>query len=184
MTSGSRTPDGGFTLTEMLVALLVISLSMAGLLQTVKMVSRYEQRLVIARRSAIDVDNFAGKLQAELLAQQPLESDTIDGDSRSLAYACEAGRRTGPHDCHLTAPGGSFTYISDEQTSNNWPMPDFKPGEVHRLEAVVWQNASGKTLAIVKLPVEQGSDCQFDMISRTCRSISAPETSAADSAGG
>ena len=179
MTRRETAPDAGFTLTEMLVALLIISLSMAGLLAAVKLVSRYDQKLVAARREQRQVGAFAADLQAQLRARQPVIDGVVDGDSHALSYPCDASLRTGPHDCRLSAPEGELRYVSRAEALSVWPVPNLKPGETRRLEAVVWRSASGKTLAIVKLPVEQGADCQFDMISRSCRSPSVDQTRAA-----
>jgi prepilin-type N-terminal cleavage/methylation domain-containing protein len=179
MTFDAKSPDAGFTLTEMLVALLIISLSMAGLLAAVKLVSRYDQRLVAARNEARDVKTFAANLETQLLTRQPIEDNRIDGDGKTLGYPCDASIQRGVHDCHLSVPQGELSFISQGETLNSWPIQNLKPGETRRLEAVIWRSAAGKTLAIVKLPVEQGADCQFDMISRTCRALSQDQRSAA-----
>lgn len=179
MTVDDKAADAGFTLTEMLVALLIISLSMAGLLAAVKLVSRYDQRLITTRNEARAVKTFAENLQAQLLARQPIIDNRIDGDKRTIGYSCDANIQRGVHDCRLSVPHGELAYVSQGESLNAWPVQNLKVGETRRLEAVVWRSKAGKTLAIVKLPVEQGADCQFDMISRTCRSLSEDQKSAA-----
>lgn len=179
VTSRFERPDSGFTLTEMLVALVVISLSMAGLLQAVKMVSRTEHRLVVARQQARQIRDFSHIMATQLLARQPIIGDIVDADATSIYYACDAKVRIGGRDCHLSVPEGKLSYVSSGHAYDAWPLQTTTQDYVPHLEAVIWQASSGKTLAVIKLSVEQASDCQFDMITRVCRTEVADQASSA-----
>lgn len=160
--------DQGFTLTEALVALLVISLGLAGLLQTSRIVSHFNKSVLAQRQESKSMKAFQAEMQTRFDPIQPINDTKLEGDGLQIRYACS--REATTRDCHLDAPQGRFVYASDGQALAAWPPAAIEGHheQVH-LDAVMLRSPQGKTLALVKFPVEHGPDCQFDMISRACR---------------
>jgi len=168
--------ESGFTLTEALVGLMVISLSLAGLLQATKIVSHLNHAVLAQKQSSKLAASFQADLAARLTPLQPILASDLIGTSHELHFACASSEKgTGTHNCWTKAPFGSLAYVSDGKVYSAWPPLKTAPpselatGEPTRLEAVLWHDGSGKNIGIVKLAVEQDKDCQFDMISRSCR---------------
>ncbi|HTN41928.1 MAG TPA: prepilin-type N-terminal cleavage/methylation domain-containing protein [Asticcacaulis sp.] len=160
--------DQGFTLTEALVALLVISLGLAGLLQTSRIVGHFNKSALNQRQEAKSMKAFQAEMQTRLDPIQPINDSKLEGDELQIRYACT--REATTRDCHLNAPQGHFVYASDGEALAAWPPAavEGRHSQVN-LDAVMLRSPQGKTLALVKFPVEHGADCQFDMISRECR---------------
>ncbi len=159
--------DGGFTLAEALMALLIISLALAGVMQAGRLVGAFQKRIAGDKKVEAARQGFEHELRDRLSPLQPIESDELEGDAHGVRYACT------PDDsalgCRLDVPEGRLAYASSGVTYAAWPQP-VKPGSFGkpRLDAIVWRGPGGKVLAVVKFPIEQARDCIFDMISRTC----------------
>ena len=162
--------DDGFTLTEALVALLIISLSLAGVLETARFVARLNGHVVSERKSAIALTEARNDLATRLGVVQPIAGDDLAGEVRHMQFRCPEGL-PGTRDCSASAPADiTFAYVSDQHAYTQWPPAPVTPDALPpRLEAVLLRDASGKNLAVVPLPVEHTRTCAFDMISRTCR---------------
>ncbi|CAL4869739.1 hypothetical protein MMA231_04031 (plasmid) [Asticcacaulis sp. MM231] len=166
--------DSGFTLTEALIALLVISLALAGALQASRIVAKFNSRVVTQAKRDKDLISFQAQAAKRLLPLQPITDDKLKGDARQMAFPCDPTAPTPL--CTLSAPTGTFVYLSGGSAHAVWPygQPSSSTPSA-RLEAVALRDQQGKTLAVIKLPVEHAGDCQFDMISRNCREVS-PQT--------
>lgn len=174
-----RQHDSGFTLTEALIALLVISLALAGALQASRIVATFNKHVLAQAKADKDMIAFQAEASKRLLPLQPITENKFKGDARLMTFPCNPTAPTPL--CTLSAPTGTFVYVSGGSVHATWP--DGTPSlsiPSSRLEALALHDQQGKTLAIIKFPVEHAGDCQFDMISRTCREAShqaEPDTS-------
>jgi prepilin-type N-terminal cleavage/methylation domain-containing protein len=157
--------DEGFTLVETVVALTVVSFALAGILAATNLVTRHNQRLVKTQETERSADETLARLKVDLLPHQPFFATDLTGSSRDIVYDCKTGR------CrfHLSAPAQRLVYVSEGEVLTSWPPKVILEGREQRLEALILQDLSGTTLGLVRLETEQSEDCQFDMISRTCR---------------
>ncbi len=174
--------DQGFTLTETLVALLVISLSLAALIVAASLVARFDRRGWTATKQEREIATTESRIAAILHAREPLRGDDLVGTARRFDYVCTPGAGNAP-DCHFTLsesdiPNVHMMYASENEIRPDWP-PQTTTGETEppRLEALILQDGQNKTLAVIRLGTDQDKDCQFDMISRTCREDSQGATS-------
>ena len=157
--------DDGFTLVETVVALTVVSFAFAGILAATNLVTRHNQRLVKTQEAVRAADETLARLKADLLPHQPIFATDLTGSPRDIVYDCKTGR------CRfrLSSPTQRLVYVSEGEILTSWPPKVILEGREHRLEALILQDLSGTTLGLVHLETEQSEDCQFDMISRTCR---------------
>ncbi|MDV6331309.1 prepilin-type N-terminal cleavage/methylation domain-containing protein [Asticcacaulis sp. 201] len=167
----TKPSEAGFTLAEMLVALVVISLALAGIWQGSRIVSRLNMKVEADRTSTLKLREYEAELRAKLEPLQPILGDAVIGSSRALRFACQAGEAT--PNCALSPPSGTFAYVSNGQVFSDWPplASAETPGQKPRLQALIVRNTAEKNLIVVTLPVEHPADCQFDMISRACREV-------------
>lgn len=156
--------DDGFTLVETVVALTVVSLALAGILVATNLVTRHNQQVLRARQTAKMAEDTLALLRDGLTPHQPFFADDLTGSARDIAYDCGLRR------CQfrLTALSQRLVYVSQGKILASWP-PKVIEAPDQRLEALILQDLSGTTLGLVRLETEQPEDCQFDMISRTCR---------------
>ncbi|EGF92856.1 prepilin-type N-terminal cleavage/methylation domain protein [Asticcacaulis biprosthecium C19] len=158
----AKQKEGGFTLAEAVMALLVVSLAMAGLMQVNRMIAQGERRGLADRRVEASRRSFVNELRQTLTPLQPLRDAKVSGDAEGLSYPCANG------ECALRPPNGRLVYLSEGAVHTAWPPAPVSDQPPPRLSAVLWQDGDGKNLATVKFPVEHEADCLFDMISRTC----------------
>lgn len=176
--------DHGYTLAEMLAALLIIGLAMAGLTQAVRVLSLFqsaaaratgEQRLL--RRAEVDL--------ARLLdGQGPFRSteDMLVGDGRGFDFDCGRAARcsarlvSAANKTRLLITGATeeqvalkedvhFTYATEKATFAAWPPA----GELRTLRAVNLVGARAEPILSARLWVQQSGDCAFDAIAQDCR---------------
>jgi prepilin-type N-terminal cleavage/methylation domain-containing protein len=161
----NRRRDDGFTLVETVVALTVVSLALAGILVVTNLVTRYNHQVVRAQQTGRSVENTLAQLSSRLSPHQPYFADALTGTARDIEYDCGADR------CRfrLSSKSQRLAYISQGKVSASWPPKILLEDREQRLEALILQDLSGTTLGLVRLEAEQPEDCQFDMISRTCR---------------
>lgn len=164
----TRPRDDGFTLVEALVALLIISLSLAGVFEASRFVGRMDHRLLSTRQAGRADAAFQADLTGRLAPLQPIDAGKLSGDAGMLHYVCSPGSTL--QACSLASgPDRQFVYVADSHTLGQWP-PAVQPGSPPaRLEALLVRDRRGNNVAVIKFPVEHNGNCQFDMISRTCR---------------
>jgi len=160
--------EDGFTLAEMLVSLVIFSLSMAVIWQGAGLVSRLNSRVNTQKIEAASLQTIAVDLEKRLSPLQPITDSQLTGHPTHMLFQCD--RDVATQNCAYNAPLGHFVYIAEGARYADWPpaRPEHS-NESARLTAVALENEQGKSLALVKFPVEHSADCQFDMISRTCR---------------
>jgi len=164
--------EDGFTLVEALVALLIISLSLAGVLEAARFVAHLNARVMATRRVNVAATQLRDEVAHRLQPVQPITGDDLGGDAKHIHVRCPQGL-PGTHDCGVDAQASlSFAYISQGQVLAVWPPQPDAPDVVQpRLEAVLLRDTAGKNIAVIPLPVEHNRNCAFDMISRTCRTV-------------
>lgn len=175
----------GYTLTEMLAALLMIGLAVVGLAQAVRLLGSAQATVSDRLREAQALRAAEGNLSAMLSEGGPYRSSdrTFAGDSASMTFACDA-----PAPCSaalkgaggdtelrlrqgeseraflIPAPDARFVYESDT-SSQIWPPNG--PRQV--LRAVHLVSASEEPVFTSRVWAEQPAECAFDSISRDCR---------------
>jgi prepilin-type N-terminal cleavage/methylation domain-containing protein len=164
--------EQGFTLAEMLVSLVIFSLAMAIIWQGAGLVSRLNTRVHVQQTTDLQVLALTRDLSAKLLPLQPITDSQLTGGASRITFQCEP--KTVSQNCTYNLPLGHFIYIAEGARYAAWPQAKAEGvSEPLRLAALGVENDQGKSLAIIKFPVEHPADCQFDMISRTCRSEAA-----------
>lgn len=174
--------DDGFTLVEALMALLIVSLSLAGVFEASRFVSHMDRRVLNARQTAQKDAAFQADLTTKLTPLQPIEGDDLSGDAHKMRFACDPGTKS--QNCAIDAgEDRQFAYVGSGATVAQWPPVAIENAIPPRLEAVLVRDGHGNNITVIKLPVEHNRNCQFDMISRTCRvqADSSSETSQAAS---
>ncbi len=163
--------EDGFTLTEALVGLLIISLSLGGLLQAGRVVGHADKAALAQKRIIKSEVMFERELAEALRPIQPITATDLKGDGHFIHYACDKNQKgQGALKCSLNPPLGSLAYVSSGKVYSSWPPAGVLTADkATRLEAVLWHDDAGKNIGVLALPVEQGADCQFEMISRACR---------------
>jgi len=168
----TMTDERGFTLAEMLVSLVIFSLSMAIIWQGAGVVSRLNNRINAHKAEMTKIETIAVDVNARLSPLQPITDGQLTGHATHIEFQCEPKALS--QNCAYNAPFGHFVYISDGAQYADWPPARTTASdEPARLMALALENDRGKSLAVIKFPVEHTADCQFDMISRTCRSDNA-----------
>jgi len=164
--------ESGFTLAEMLVSLVIFSLSMAIIWQGAGLVSRLNSRINTQKTEVARIQAIVADVNARLSPLQPITDGQLTGHATHMAFQCKP--KAPSQNCAYSAPFGHFVYISDGARYADWPPVKSTASDgPARLTALALENDRGKSLAAIKFPVEHTADCQFDMISRTCRSDSA-----------
>ena len=186
----------GYTLVEMLAALLMIALAIGGLLQGTRVIGRIQDSATRALGAAREQRTAQEGLDRLLAGQGPFFSGDVQGFTGSLtqfSFACGraatcAARltpqngltrldviRDGLAQFSASLPGGGpagFTYVGERTIGETWP-PITTPSERLTRIALTLQRIDGVTpLASVRLWLEQRRDCHFDVIAQACRSPS------------
>jgi len=181
--------EDGYTLAEMLAALLMIGLAMAGLTQAMRVLglfqgstTRLEGQQRAIRIAELDLANLMDG-QGPFRSTEP----TFRGDPTAFQFDCgrpkPCGARLevetsavrivtsndrGDEQAALLPDGadGHFIYVGDKAALNRWPPA----GERQTLKAINLVQGSGQApLLTARLWVEQGADCAFDAIAQDCR---------------
>ena len=158
----------GFTLVEALVALLIISLSLASVFEASRFVSRMDRPVVAVRQTEQADAAFQADLTRRLAPLQPIDAHGLSGDAHRMSLSCDPSEKK--QTCAIDAPGNrQFAYVSGGRTLTQWPPVAVEGAEPPRLEDILIRDGRGNIISTIKLPVEHNRNCQFDMISRTCR---------------
>lgn len=182
--------EAGYTLVEMLAALLVLSLAFFGMTTAVRVFSQ------TARATAVRADQVAlgRKLElslSSLLGPGPYRGSTefatpaLRGDATALTFDCKGGKVCGAR--LITAPNrlvttqsgrtrvitlpdgpAAFSYLTaDGRTADHFPT-----ASSDRLAGLA-VFASGGLLGVVRLDKAQPDDCDFDTATGDCLTRSA-----------
>ena len=182
--------EDGYTLAEVLAAMLILGLAMGGLVEGSRIIGRMQTPIVTTRRDD-QVLRRAEASVAGLLKLRPGGDQTLAGDAQGLQFTC--GVRT----CGLALASGSdkpalsvrrgevaqtfplphagklsLVYLARDGRFDRWPQPDSK--RVLDGVMIVETSAQGELpLVVARSWIEHPKTCEFDMIARGCRT-SAP----------
>jgi prepilin-type N-terminal cleavage/methylation domain-containing protein len=172
--------DRGYTLAEMLAALMIVGLVIGGVAGGVTAAARLQRQGAERARAAESAAALANGLTALLREQGPFSSAggvKLAGDRRGFSFACAGGgacsaavgRGGRAASILLVGPGRNatirwpgwvaptFEYIGSKTTGDHWP-PD-NPTDWQRLRAVAVTDAgSDVPLATVRIWVEAPSE--------------------------
>jgi prepilin-type N-terminal cleavage/methylation domain-containing protein len=182
--------DDGFTLAEMLVALVMVGLAASGLALAAHQVTQAETRVQDVRRNGHDLARLQASLGEALRSAGPFLAGgaspaQLDGDGRTLSFTCEGEaacqlglltegkrtvavfRRAGAAQtaplAGLKAPALRYVSAVDGRVTGQWPAMD----RADRLSAVVLADGE-RPVAVYPLAVEQSARCVFDARTRGC----------------
>lgn len=186
----------GYTLVEMLAALIMIALGIGGLMQGMRVIGHFQDTATGALAAAREQRTVQEGLDRLLAGQGPFVSADIQnftGSSTQFSFACgreaTCGARLMPQNGEtrfdivrngatrfsaILPRGGpaGFTYVGDRTTGETWPPITARSERLKRV-ALSLQRIDGITpLASVRLWLEQARACQFDAIAQACRSPS------------
>jgi hypothetical protein len=185
--------DGGYTLAEMLAALVMVSLAVSGLALATGTISRAEARSQAARATLGDLGRLHRAAAAMLGSAGPFIGGSprdLQGDGRQASFPCNGGQacrlaleasggrtamrlHAGARDQKLALRGvasAELRYVSalDGRTQPAWPPAD-RPD---RLAAVVLFSR-GAPLDVLRISREQPAACVFDVRLQGCAPMAA-----------
>ncbi|WP_271065635.1 prepilin-type N-terminal cleavage/methylation domain-containing protein [Caulobacter sp. NIBR1757] len=185
--TNARRRRTGFTLTEMLVALLVLGLAMAAIAQATRVQAGLSKRVLSATDKvsrARAVDSFlrhalgAGPYSGATSSVEP----SARGGESLLVFACaEAASCTlqitdhprprlilaGPETRVISLPraGLSFRYLTaDQPPARHYPAP----GSASGLLGIAIVSDYGERIAATNFSAQQASDCAYDDSNHRC----------------
>jgi prepilin-type N-terminal cleavage/methylation domain-containing protein len=175
----------GYTLTEMLAALLMIGLAVGGLAQAMRLLGSAQGAASHRLHQTQSLRAAESGLAAMLSVGGPYRSSNQDfaGDSGSMSFACGGIK---PCAASLVeAKGGVELYLKQEDTGRVFALPadharfmyegetaaDHWPPEGPRqvLRAIHVVSAGNEPVFTSRIWAEQPVECAFDSISRDCR---------------
>ena len=183
----ARRQEAGYTLAEMLAALVIVGLTMEGVFQAGDLLER-QQRKAISTSRSLDGDRVtSARFQDLLNAYQPVQPDGSDlrGDENGFDFAC--GQQTcGAHleraekgeflrlnfprpEAHPLDPtDAQFVYVAEAGESGSWPRSSTRPERLRAVLLVAGRSAS-HPLAAARIWRQEPPGCRFDTVSRSCR---------------
>lgn len=182
--------EAGYTATEALVALMILGMAVSGLIGGMKVIGLTQAAASRNLAQAVRERDAAGALGGLLQRRGPFRSDDDDGfagDPRGFHFACGGGTCA----AELTATGLSLTsptsgrrlfplaradrlgfrYLGSASEVAVWPpAPPPQPApQWQTLRDVLVRDASGETVFVAPVVVQQRADCQYDGILQDCR---------------
>jgi prepilin-type N-terminal cleavage/methylation domain-containing protein len=190
--------QAGYTMVEMLAALVMIGLAVSGLTIAAAQLGRLQgtargDAIGAARESRLSTA-FAGLLERA----GPFRTDaasTFKGDADAFSFSCgdktcggEVVRAKDGLSLVLRRPSGlsetyalgkerslAFEYEDEGGTQDSWPPSATpSPRTLHAIALVRQRLGEDTPLVEARIWTEQPADCAFDSISRSCRAEVAP----------
>ena len=162
--------DDGFTLTETLTALVVVSLSLACIIAATTEVTHINRRTVDTHKQSMATNETVARVTEMLRDHEPILAEDLSGNVDG--FECLTGN------CRFRAKPLRVAYLTGGRTSAYWPPLHWQQThENPRLDGVILDDAGGRTVAVINLVADEPKDCVFDMISRVCRTSTAKATS-------
>lgn len=186
--------DAGYTLVETLLALVMLSLAVAGLSMGLQVFGERQLRTAAAVTRLQDLRMAQAALEDILDLHAPFRSDLpaeLSGEATRFHFACAA-----PEPCevstayrderwglkvtdgrgserrlplHLASPA-EFRFVGERRTLAVWPDPAAGAREGLRAVALVEVGPTGETPVLTAhVWREQPADCVFDTVLRDCR---------------
>jgi prepilin-type N-terminal cleavage/methylation domain-containing protein len=186
--------DDGYTLAEMLVALVIIGLTIGGMTQGVHAIGRLQGmtgRVLADGRNFNRVGVGLDQLVEDRGPYSSTPSSLFYGVASGFSFACDNPAPCGAVltpakggvDLRVVEPDGSsrvfalpgvqsahFTYAGTRTYGPVWPAASPEPQTLRTIGLVATTADGGDApIASVRLWPEQGLDCEFDAITRVCR---------------
>jgi prepilin-type N-terminal cleavage/methylation domain-containing protein len=184
----------GYTLVEMLAAIIMIALAIGGLTQGMRIIGLVQTSAGRALNGAREQRAEQVGLDRLVAGQGPFFSDDdagLAGSVSQFSFPCPPSTCT----ASLTATGAStklviargsaqsvtalpkrgqavFTYIGEKTTGETWPPVNAPHERLTRIELSQQGVAGVAPLASARLWIEEPRDCRFDAIAQACRSAS------------
>jgi prepilin-type N-terminal cleavage/methylation domain-containing protein len=187
------TPQGeaeaGYTLVEMMAALVILSLTMTALIQASAQISRLQSHAAANLKDGADRARLQARFQQLFDHAGPFRStdSRLDGDRDDFQFGC--GGRTCGASLQQTSEGTllrlhtpaqelyplgrlhnpNFTYVDSAGPSETWPPERLKP---QRLQSVLLASEDGRgfnAIATARIWRQEDADCRFDAILGDCR---------------
>lgn len=190
--------EAGYTLAEVLAALLIIGLAVGGVGQGVHALGRLQATAARATGESRSLRAADEALQRLLAGRGPFRAQAetgFKGDARGFVFDCGGTascsahlvdsraatrlevRRADGESRSAALPGGRdarFVYLSLGGASNAWPPQSPQDGQVLNAVALVGSTPTGETpLGLTRLWIEQDHVCDFDPVAQACRAGSA-----------
>ncbi len=183
--------EAGYTLAEMLAALAILGLTVAGLTEGTRVIGRLQAKATGAAQAAAADRRAEMALDGLMAGQGPFVSDgrgDLRGDASSFAFGCGAGRcgaaivkdqgRTWlvvhqggqQHRTALAAQGAAFSYADSEGSASFWPSGSPRPRSLTAVLLQTTGRGGERSLAAAHLWIEEPRNCVFDAIAQGCRS--------------
>lgn len=181
--------DEGYTLVEMLAALLIIGLAVGGLSQAMRVIGLTQSATARAISEERERQTIDRRLEALLASRGPFVSNDASG-----VYG---GQDTFTFDCGKTSPCGvrlstggkservaigsatptvlaktddlGLVYGGDRGSSETWPPTNSQRQTLQWFAIVGGSQEQPSPVAVARLWREEAPDCVFDLISQTCR---------------
>ena len=182
--------EAGYTLAEMLAALAILGLTVAGLTEGTRVIGRLQAKATGAAQAAAADRRAETALDGLMAGQGPFVSDgrgDLRGDTSSFEFGCGAGRcgaaivkdrgrtwlvvhRGGQRQrTALAAEGATFSYADSEGSASLWPSGSPRPQVLTAVLLRASERGGDRTLAAAHLWIEEPRNCVFDAIAQGCR---------------
>jgi len=169
--------DHGYTLAEMLAALVMIGLAVGGLTMGVRVIGHGEAQVARATTEGGSLRTLQAALNALLDNAGPFrtkDNATFRGAGAAFSFPCNAPKPCGADGNAArfkTAGSGPlhFEFVGSQSRNQNWPPPP-PISDVLRSVVLVRDN-DGAAIASTRIWREQPADCAFDPISGDCRAV-------------
>lgn len=184
--------DAGYTLAEMLAALMVIGLAFGGLAQGAAVVGRMQGGATRTVHQAAASADLARALDDVAGSSGPFVSDgrgAFAGVPDAFGFDCADGARCGAslasasdgawltlarglQQKRLRLPAGGsahFVYVDDVGSSSRWPVAGGTPRMLRSISLEVGSGANEVLLAQTRLWIEEPPQCVFDSVAQGCR---------------
>lgn len=185
--------DHGYTLAEMLAALVMIGLAVGGLTMGVRVIGHGEAQVARATTEGGSLRTLQAALNALLDNAGPFrtkDNATFRGAGAAFSFPCNAPkpcgaaltqsgeetvlqvRRADGNAARFKTAGSGplhFEFVGSQSRNQNWPPPP-PISDVLRSVVLVRDN-DGAAIASTRIWREQPADCAFDPISGDCRAV-------------
>ena len=177
--------EAGYTLAEVLAAMLIVGLALGMLFEGVQSISKLQVRATETVNDARTLGQ-AERALAALLAEQAETDARLVGDGTSFAFACPAGACSAslsvdPKAATLRIVRGKavqfyalpiqgpvkLVYEGADGRYEVWPSSERQVAL--RGVSVVGAAGENNPLVVARPWIEQPRTCEFDMIARACR---------------